>query len=574
MLLFSAEDLVQTKNGHNIFKNVSLELESGEKTALVGPNGIGKTTLLRIIAGIDPPASGKLRFFQPVKIGNLDQYSGFDTDSDVKTILKSAVSDHNHSWREALSRFNFTAQADQKVSLLSGGEKTRLQLARLWLQDCGLLLLDEPTNHLDMAQLAWLERYLNEYPGTVLIVSHDRYFLDRVAGRILELGKTGITSYPGNYSAYKKAKEAKFAQDLKSYYDQEKQARKIEQAIQELTSWEEKAHRESRKKANANGPSMGGKEYYRVKAKKLAKRVKNTVKRFERLKEERIAKPKQEPGINLSFQEHRHGGSRLLTAAGVSKSYGDRVILDRIHFYLRPGEKTALTGNNGTGKTTLLRLILNHEPIDQGELWISPAAKVGYLDQEIQAIDNRRTILEEVTRTGCQPALARQMLAGLLIRGDAVFKPCSVLSMGERVRVALVKLLVGQYDLLLLDEPTNFLDLESREKFEEALQAFEGALIVVSHDCYLLDRVCNTTWYLENSTLTIYPGTFSEYQAAQAKNQTDGNSKEEKIRLELRLARLEGELSRLDREQNGSEYRMLEEEYFQIAAMIKKLADK
>lgn len=573
MLLFSAQNLVQVKGDQDIFKNVNLEVQVGEKVALVGPNGIGKTSLLRILAGIDQPAGGYLHFYRPVRTGYLTQNDAFPPEATVQRILETTSLDKpNINWQEALSRFNFSGLESQKVSLLSGGEKTRLKLARLWLEGCDLLLLDEPSNHLDMEQLNWLEGYLREYPGTVLLVSHDRYFLDRVAARVVELSKTGTASYPGNYSAYQKAKEAKFEQDLKTYYDQEKQARKIEKAIQKLTSWEEKAHRESRRKANSEGPTMGGKEYYRVKAKKIAKSVKNTVKRLERLHEERIAKPKEAPEINLSFQELRHGGVRLLTAEGLTKSYGNRVILEQLRFHLRPGEKVALTGNNGTGKTTLLRLILGLEPFEQGKLWISPSAKMGYLDQELQSIDNQRTILEEITRTGCQPALARRLLAGLLIRGDAVFKPCSVLSMGERVRVALIKLLVGQYDLLLLDEPTNFLDLQSREKFEAALLAFAGAIIIVSHDRYLLDRVCGTTWHLQNGKLTVYPGKFSEYQAAQAiKKEEPPFSKDDKARLELRLAQLDGELSKLDRERNPAVYLALEEEYFRIAKLIREM---
>lgn len=576
MLLFSAQNLSQTKGAWDIFNNVNLEVQTGEKVALVGPNGIGKTTLLRILAGIDMPSGGQLRFFQPVQIGYLAQDDAYFQEGTLQSVLERAGSEKAVTdWREALSRFNFSGKETQQVSLLSGGEKTRLKLACLWMQGCNLLLLDEPSNHLDLEQLNWLEGYLRDFPGTAIIVSHDRYFLDRVAERVVELGKTGLASYQGNYSAYKAAKEAKFAQDLKTYYDQEKQARKIEQAIEQLTSWEEKAHRESRRKANSDGPTMGRKEYYRVKAKKIAKSVKNAIKRLERMEEERIERPKKGPAINLSFQEQRRGGERLLTAKGVFKSFENRVLLNNLSFYLRPGEKAALVGNNGAGKTTLLRLILNREKIDKGELWISPAARIGYLDQEIRSIDDRRTIIEEVIRSGCQPGPARQLLAGLLIRGDAVFKPCSVLSMGERVRVALIKLLVGRYDLLLLDEPTNFLDLESREKFEEALQTFKGALIIVSHDRYLLDRVCKTTWYLEKGKLTVYPGTLSEYQTAKTNDQKEIKySNEEKIRLELRLAQLEGELSGLDRERNQEEYQALEAEYFQTVGLLREVNNK
>jgi len=572
MFLFITQNLAQTKGSHDIFKGINLEVQNGEKIALVGPNGIGKTTLLRILAGIDMPSGGQLRFFAPVQIGYLAQDDAYFQEGTLQSVLEGAGSEKSTlDWREALSRFNFSGKETQQVSLLSGGEKTRLKLACLWMQGCDLLLLDEPSNHLDLEQLNWLEGYLRDFPGTAIIVSHDRYFLDRVAEKVVELGKTGLTSYPGNYSAYKEAKEAKFAQDMKTYYDQEKQARKIENAVQKLTAWEEKAHRESRRKANSDGPTMGKKEFYRAKAKKIAKSVKNTVKRLERMEEERIERPKKGPAINLSFQELRRGGDRLLTADRIFKSYGNRVLLNNLSFYLRPGEKAALVGNNGTGKTTLLRLILNQEQVDKGELWISPAARIGYLDQEIRSIDNQRTIIEEVTRSGCQPGPARQLLAGLLIRGDAVFKPCSVLSMGERVRVALIKLLVGQYDLLLLDEPTNFLDLESREKFEEALQAFEGALIIVSHDRYLLEQVSETTWYLENGKLTVYPGALSEYQKANPKSESNIDTTAEKIRLELKLARLEGELSGLDRGRNQEEYQSLEAEYFQTVELLREL---
>ncbi|HYH04459.1 MAG TPA: ABC-F type ribosomal protection protein, partial [Bacillota bacterium] len=481
MLLFYANELGQSFNGREIFKGVNLEVHQGEKVALVGANGVGKTSLLRIIAGSQSPVAGKVNFFKPVKTAVLTEELTESGETSVAQYLATALDRYQmqNALGEVTKRFGFTHSDHRPIKTLSGGEKTRLQLAKLWIAGPDLLLLDEPTNHLDSNHLDWLERFIRQFSGTVIVVSHDRYFLDRSVTRVLELQPEGLTSYPGNYSDYARAKQQQYEQDLKNYYDQERQARKLQKAIDEQEQWAERGYRESRKKARSEGPAMGGKEYFRKKAEKLDRRVKNNLKRLERMREEQIAKPRQAATVALDFQVSRSGKNCLLTGQELTKTFTTQLLFDKVNLALNAGEKVGLIGPNGVGKTTLIKILLGQEKSDSGTLWVSPALKAGYLDQELLTLDGAKTILEEVTGTTHDPKMVRNLLAGLLFKGDTVLKRCSVLSMGERVRVGLAKLLVGDYNLLILDEPTNYLDLPSRERLEETLRQYSGALILV-----------------------------------------------------------------------------------------------
>jgi macrolide transport system ATP-binding/permease protein len=574
VLLFSGSDLTLSYGERDVFKGLNFEVMAGERVALVGANGVGKTSLLRLISGLMAPTSGAVSFELPVRSALLNEEFADSPELTVDTVLRNTVARYylNDRGGEALKKFGFVKSQQRRIRSLSGGEKTRLQLACVWMRNPELLLLDEPTNHLDSFHLEWLEQFIRDYRGTVVLVSHDRYFLDKTVGRVLELTPDGITSYPGNYSDYARAKRLRYEQEIKLYNDQERQAKKLRRAITELMSWSEKGHRESRRKARAEGPTMGLKEYYRAKAKKLDCRVKNNVKRLSRMLEAQMTQPKPEQRVVLDFSGSFTAGNALLIADGLSKSYGVRTLFQTVKLAVRPGEKVGLIGPNGSGKTTLLKLIDGAIEADAGSWWRSPNLKTGYLDQELSSLNSGRTILEEVAGVATDRKKIFNILAGLLFRGDEVFKPCAVLSMGERVRVALAKLLVGEYNLLMLDEPNNYLDLPSREKLEEALVSFDGAVILVSHDRYLLDRVPDSIWSIDHGRLEVFPGRYSDYLERKSQNQREasGDKRTEILRLEYKKAQLLGELSLIDRGRFPVEYQAKETEYLEVVSRLRE----
>lgn len=574
VLLFSTHQLAYILGDRTVFSDLNFTVELGEKTALVGPNGVGKTTLLRILSGSIRPTAGQVTYYKKVRTAMLVQDPVFPHGQTVAAVLRGALvrngMDASGQVEAMLKQFGLAGLQDRPAAPLSGGEKTRLGLACVTALEPDLLLLDEPTSHLDTAHLDWLADFLREYRGTVLIVSHDRYFLDRTVTRVLELAPTGITAYSGNYTEYHRIKQARIAQDLKTYYDQEKQVKKLEQAIEQQKTWAARAHGSATEKARAN---CEYKEFYRAKAKRMDRQVKNTVKRLERMKKERIAKPKESVPVYLDFAGERRG-NRLLLAEGLHKSYGTKTLFQGVDLTLRPGEKVALVGPNGAGKTTLLRIIMGQETPDQGKLWLSPSLRLGYLAQELQDVTKGESVLAEVGKVCADTKAVRNLLANLLFRRDDVYKPCAVLSMGERVRVALAKLLLGTYDLLLLDEPTNYLDLETREKLEEALCAFPGAIIIVSHDRYLLDRVCSTVWALEDRRLQTYPGNYSEYRAALSEKDAEPDQENQRLALEYRRSALEGRLATVDRAKEPEEYARLETEWKAVLAQLRSLLEQ
>ncbi|MEQ8175258.1 MAG: ribosomal protection-like ABC-F family protein [Syntrophomonadaceae bacterium] len=576
MLLLWADNLSQSFAGHDIFSGVSFEIQAGEKLAIVGPNGIGKTSLLKILAGQDEPASGSLKYPKPVSAGMTVQDFTVVKDTRIIEYLMQAAPDAGlrNDLGAVIKRFNFTGREDDFISTLSGGEKTRLQLAGIYLAGAELLLLDEPTNHLDQENLHWLEEFINTYPQTVVLVSHDRRFLDRTVNRILDLGPDGITSYPGNYTCYYNARLEKRRLDEKTFWDQEKQARKLQEAIDERKAWAGKAHDQAASKAREIGVKSA-KYHFRAKAKKMEKQVKNNIKRLERMQEERIARPKKNKAIDLSFTGGRRAASSILLADGITKSYGLKNLFVDSNLSLQYGEKAGLMGANGSGKTTLLRILAGAEPPDKGHLWLSPSLRIGYLEQEISTLDPSLSILEELAGVCSDQGRVRQLLADLLLTGDAVFKLCSVLSMGERVRVALARLLLFPYDLLLLDEPTNYLDLPSREKLEQALQAYSGSIIIVSHDRWLMDQVATSTWHIDAGKIQVYPGPCSEYwESWENKHWGAELETHDRLELEFRKARLLGELSTLDRVKNEAEYLRLEKEFQDTVRKLMNLTIK
>ncbi|HCF48712.1 MAG TPA: hypothetical protein DER60_00415 [Syntrophomonas sp.] len=572
MLLLSVDHVSQSFGENDIFSGVSFQVQKGEKVALVGPNGVGKSSLLRIIAGIDRAGTGQVKI-KPGTVCRLmtQQFSSGRNLTVGQWLQEAHLSGSGHrSADEALKQFAFRQLKEQPLGNLSSGERTRLQLAGLWLAEAELLLLDEPTNHLDIENLQWLQAYINDSPDTVIMVSHDRYFLDRTVGRVLELSQHGITAYPGNYSDFYQARLKKLAQDTRLYFDQEKQARKLQEAIEEQKQWAGQAHRKAAQKAADLGLKKGGKVFFRGKAKKLESRVKNNIKRLERLQEERIARPRKARGIDLSFTAGRRSNNCIVWGEDLSKSFPGKTLFTNSAISLSHGRKAALTGPNGSGKTTLLRIIAGLEPLDEGSLWLSPSLKVGYLEQEMKALNQERTVLQEAGAFCTDRQRVRNLLADLLFTGDSVYKPCRVLSMGERLRVALAKLLLGSSDLILLDEPSNYMDADSRHKLEQALTAFGGSLIVVSHDRYLLERVADQVWIIENRKIMIHPQSYAEYQLDRSSLRWHAIA-ERRMELEMKKDRLLSELSLIDRRCKEVEYLKVEAEFLAVVEQLRNM---
>jgi macrolide transport system ATP-binding/permease protein len=516
MQLLQVEGLAKSFGVHDVFSGVSFFVNAGEKAALVAPNGAGKTTLLRIIRGEIQADAGKVTFFRPdVRIGYLPQTLEAEDEQDVGGVLSSPPTGSGPTLppgkvQEALKRFGLDRSGGpgRPVSMLSGGERTRLALARLWLQDADFLLLDEPTNHLDLAGLGWLAGWVRDFRGAAIIVSHDRYFLDQVAGKVISLQDGTARSYPGNYSAYRAAREAEIEFLMARYREQERLARKLREAVARQAGWFEQAHRAAGKQNEIRSSWV----FYRSKAKKAARRGQALQRRLDRLEAERVEKPASAPRLKLSMHAEGRAGRFLVVAEGLAKAYGAQ-LFSGAGFTIGRGEKVGLVGANGSGKTTLLRIIARETTADSGAVRCSPAARVGYLDQHASGLHDGRTVLDEVCELTGTPGSARNVLGSFLFREEMALARAGTLSLGERSRLALLKLLLSPNNILLLDEPTNHLDLPSREQVEAALAGYEGAVLLVSHDRYLLRRLCTKILSLESGRLLTYHGGYEDYAA-------------------------------------------------------------
>jgi macrolide transport system ATP-binding/permease protein len=578
--LLQVNRLAKSYGFREIFNDISFPLREGDKVALVGPNGVGKSTLLKILAGKESATSGTVTFFNDKStVGYVPQDIDFDptvTPWDVLTNERFRLGLPSLSEAaEALSRFGFTdADSELLISNLSGGEKTKLALARVWLFHPDILLLDEPTNYLDHAALDWLEDIVHTYPGTILLVSHDRYFLDRTVERIIELSPNQAVEYRGNYTTYRETKKRDFASHVARYEKEQKEIRRIQVAIDRQLRWAEKAHKDA-----------GTHDFYRRKAKEAAQRAKGVVSRLEALKKTSVSKPKQEKAITFDGFQGEGGGRVIVAAEGLTKAF-DKLLFRVSDFSVQRGEKVGIVGPNGSGKTTLLKLILGQELPSEGTIWVSPSARIGYMDQQLSNLDLKASVLEEVLgsfekQTPELITKVRTMLGCFLFTPDDVEKSIEVLSPGERKRVVLIKLLMSNLNVLVLDEPTEHLDLLSREKLEEALVSYGGTVILVSHDRYLLKRVCSKVISIENQKIQTYLGGFEEYHEsykAKDRRQTVGEDKhdpkspklrsEERLLLETNLARLNSQLSMMTKD--DPDYQDIEKEFFEVAGRLRQ----
>jgi len=515
---------------NQVLKNVSFHIEDHEKAAIVGINGAGKTTLLRIIVGEMTPDDGQVVLAKDKTLGYLAQNSTVDTSHTIyeellsvkadllrlEEKIRECENDMKHADGDALEDLmkqytslthafetgggylyrselvgvlkglGFTEDEFSKpVATLSGGQKTRVALGRLLLQNPDLIILDEPTNHLDMNSIAWLETYLLNYKGAVLIVSHDRYFLDRIAGKVIEIDQSKATTFMGNYSDYAVKKEQLRVAAWNAYMNQQREIKHQEEVIEKLKSF----NRE-----------------------KSIKRAESREKMLDKI--EVIEKPSEvRTDMKLTLTPRILSGNDVLTVEHLSKSFDSHKLFTDVNFEIKRGEHVAIIGDNGSGKTTLLKILNGLVPADQGTFRLGSNVEIGYYDQEHHVLHSEKTLFEEISDD--YPYLnntqIRNVLAAFLFTGEDVFKRISDLSGGERGRVSLAKLVLSNANFLILDEPTNHLDIMSKEILEDALNGYEGTILYVSHDRYFINRTAHRILDLTEGQFVSYVGNYDYY---------------------------------------------------------------
>ena len=532
MIDISVSNLVKEYEvGKKVLDGLSFQVDSGERVGLLGPNGCGKTTLLRILTGAIGYDEGDVVLAPGKRVGLISQIPVYPAGYTVEDVLESAFAPLHEMEAEMaqlaermgegndpalLRRYDQLSAAfqtgggyetetnknkvcsglqigpamrEQLFDALSGGEKTRVNLGRLILEDTDILLLDEPTNHLDLRATEWLEEYLDKFKGTVLAVSHDRWFLDKVVRRVIEIQGGRAEFYSGNYSFFVEERERRYEEKLRQYEKEQAKIEQLEKAAEQLRTW-----------------AYSGMD-------KTFKRAKSMERRIERMRT--VDKPQRERVMQARFGEREFRGDEVLTVKGLAKSYGDRKLFDGVDLEVIGGERIALIGDNGTGKSTLVKILLGEETADAGKLRMGPTVKIGYLPQQFQFSHPERSVLDTMLyELDCSAQTARNRLGAFKFRGEDVFKPVSALSGGEQSRLRLCMLMDHRINLLILDEPTNHLDIQSREWIEEAVEEYEGNLLFVSHDRYFIDRFASRIWLLEDGHIVDFRGTYQQFQAA------------------------------------------------------------
>lgn len=590
MTVLSVNRIVKIFDGEKIIDGLSFSINKGDKLALVGANGSGKTTLLKIIAGIEDKDEGNIVKLGSLSLKYIDQKDDIDVNLSIREFCLTSFKDlieaeeelrlledkmnemdssssdferllKNYSQKSEdferkggyiykskvngiLAGLGFEhKELSMPIAKLSGGQLGRLKLAKSLIDEPDILLMDEPTNHLDIAAVEWLEGYLKQYSGSFIIVSHDRYFLDKVVNKCLELTKSSYYLFEGNYSSFKQKKEAALKAKFKEYEKNRKERERQEEII---------------KRFKGHGTEL------------LAKRAKSREKMLDRM--EVLEDPREyEKKMSLSFEKQHKSGKEVLVVEELKKSFGQLKVLQDVSFKIYAGERVGLIGYNGTGKTTLLKILMGEMRQDAGRVELGYRVVPAYYDQRLALENENNTILEEMQDFAPQLDATdiRSLMGRFLFVDDDIFKPVSCLSGGERARVLLSKLLLQKANFLLLDEPTNHLDIYAKDVLEDALSGFEGTLLVVSHDRFFLDRVCDKIFELENGKIKEYSGNYSYYlekkvepvkvqEEKKEKTSYQRSNEEKKIRkklekTELAIAEMDEKISKLDEEMHSDE---------------------
>lgn len=572
MIVLSCNNLNKSFGIDSILENVNFTVNEYDKIGIIGVNGTGKTTLFKIISGIYGYDSGDIYTSKDCEIGYLEQNTNFHSENtileEVLEVFKDVIEmekylrDLEHKISEESSNTNSTTleklmneysnkleafsdmngygykseakgvlkglgfsdeDMDKPISILSGGEKTRVLLGKLLLKKPTLLLLDEPTNHLDSEAIEWLEVFLKQYKGTVILISHDRYFLDQVVNRIFEIHNKKLKTYNGNYSDFIKASAIEKELELKKFEDQQKDIKKQEESIERLKAFGREKHLKrarSKEKALAKVDVLDKPEAYRKKAK-------------------------------IEFNPSVTSGNDVLQLRDISMGYGERILFKDLNLDIYRGEKVALIGANGIGKSTLFKIIMNEVTPLSGDIKFGTNVNVSYFHQEQKTLNLDNTIIDEIWEDNKQltQTSLRTMLGAFLFEGEEVFKKISTLSGGERARVAILKLILSNANLLLLDEPTNHLDIDSKEVLEEALSSYTGTIFTISHDRYFLNTVVDKVLVLDENGITEYLGNYDYYieKKKQVQEMNTVEVIEEKTKTQLK------EEKRKEREQREAE---------------------
>lgn len=533
MIACSINHISKMYGGNLIFEDLSFEINEKDRVGLVGPNGCGKTSLMKLIAGMEETDQGKIHWKKGLKIGYLAQIPIYEESMTAREVLETAfdellavqeemkqletemaaAGEDSVRLERLLAKYGVLQEKftlgggyemeanidrianglkietllDSNFNSLSGGEKTKLELGLSLLRNPDLLLLDEPTNHLDIMAAEWLAEFLKEFDGTVVIISHDRYFLDETATKILDLEDGEIDLYHANYSGFIKEKEAKLLREFQAFEEQQRKIKKMKEAIKRLRDW-----------ANRSNPPSSALH-------KRATNMERALARMEQLDRPILNRKK----MNFELDTGARSGKDVLVFKDVQKSFGGRELFSKVNLQLHYQDRAAIVGENGSGKTTLLKFIQGHLAPDHGEVRNGSNVKIGYLSQHMELSSQEGTVLDAFrNEVVMNEGEARNVLAGFLFYGPAVFKKVSQLSGGERMRLRLAQLMHQDLNFLILDEPTNHLDIDSREVLEEALDGFEGTLLAVSHDRYFLNKLFDKVYWLEGGELTEIEGNY------------------------------------------------------------------
>ena len=596
MIVLSCNNLYKSFGIDSILENICFTVNEGDKIGIIGINGTGKTTLMKIISGEYSHDNGDIYTSKDCEIGYLQQNTNFISNNTIleevldvfkplinmesylreleckiaeegsknnSPILEKLMNDYSHVLEEFASKngYGYKSEAkgvlkglgfkdedmDKPINILSGGEKTRVLLGKLLLKKPTLLLLDEPTNHLDSEAIEWLEFFLKQYKGTVMLISHDRYFLDQVVGRIFEIHNKKLKTYNGNYSKFIELSKVEKELELKKYEDQQKDLKKQEESIERLKAYGREKHLKrarSKEKALEKVDILDKPEAYRKKAK-------------------------------IQFNPSISSGNDVLHVEDLSMAYDERVLFKNVNFDIYRGEKVALIGPNGIGKSTLFKIIMKElNPID-GNFKLGTNVNVSYFHQEQKTLNLKNTIIDEIwdSNEKLTQTEIRNMLGSILFEGEEVFKNISTLSGGERARIAILKLILSNANFLLLDEPTNHLDIDSKEVLEEALENYTGTIFTISHDRYFLNTVVDKILVLNENGITEYLGNYDYYinKKREKEEMSAIVETEEKTKTQLKDEKKKEREQREKEKKNKYKIKNIEQEIEEIEAKIDEL---